>query len=450
MAAYHWRMGISSASATAELTASMKREQEAGMRFAHRAKLAVLTAIAIYLLAIVPLPRVLWPLGFLLLFALTSVAPTLLGRDVDGQVAWTWRLMPIEVALLVFLLISPNPLHMVDWPVQTGMRFQNFLYLGLYVAGSALSYSPRYVLVTGVVAAALWGAGVGIVYNLSDTVRAPADAQFGSPELLAAILDPHFVSLGNLMNQVVLLLLTAGTIAVAMHRARQLVVRTVQAEVERTNLARYFPPEVATHLSRGRRRFDHATTQPVAVLFADIVGYTSLAERLPPVEVLAMLRQFHGRVSEAAFAHGGTVEKYIGDAVKISFGLPMPADDDATRAVTCALAICAEFDDWNRVRAASGEAALGLGIGVHWGEAAVGDLGDGRALEFTVIGDTVNVAARLEQLTRELGARIVLSEDCWRRLETEGRLPASERAAFTAAEPRVIRGRAAPLAIRWR
>ena len=148
-----------------------------------------------------------------------------------------------------------------------------------------------------------------------------------------------------------------------------------------------------------------------AVLFADMAGFTAISERLSPDALVGLLREFLGRLAQVAFAHDGTIDKYIGDAIMVHFGTPRPKDDDPVRALVCAAAMIVEIGRWNAERAKAGEAPIGIGIGVHYSEVLVGNTGDARRLEYTMLGDTVNVASRLERLTRETGAFLVVSDD---------------------------------------
>ena len=109
------------------------------------------------------------------------------------------------------------------------------------------------------------------------------------------------------------------------------------------------------------------------------------------------------------FRHGGTVDKFIGDAIMAVFGSPLQKDDDAARAVNCALDILAAAARWSSERQAAGQAPVAIGIGAHYGEVFAGAVGGEQLLEYTVIGDTVNVAERLERLSREVGSDLVLS-----------------------------------------
>jgi len=185
------------------------------------------------------------------------------------------------------------------------------------------------------------------------------------------------------------------------------------------------------------------------VLFADIVGFTTLCEREPPSRVIGMLREFHRCMQAAVFAHQGTLDKYIGDGLMASFGTPRPGPRDAANALAAARAMAAGLAAWNQARQAAGETAIRIGIGVHWGPVVLGDIGGDGRLEFATIGDTVNVASRLEHVTRDLGAEIVVSADLVAAVR-EAVAPAEAAAlleGFAAAKPQNLRGRGAPLAI---
>jgi adenylate cyclase len=193
-------------------------------------------------------------------------------------------------------------------------------------------------------------------------------------------------------------------------RVRELDRRRAAAERARTNLARYFSPNLVEMLAERDEPLGAVRRQTVAVLFVDIVGFTRMAEQMPPEAVVTMLREFHDRMTAQIFACAGTVEKYIGDAIFAVFGLPTPGADDAPNALRCADRMIAALDDWNQERAASGEPPLGIGIGVNYGAAVIGDVGSEHSLSFTVIGDTVNTASRLQSLTRRFVTPLVVGD----------------------------------------
>lgn len=186
-------------------------------------------------------------------------------------------------------------------------------------------------------------------------------------------------------------------------------VRTTAAEqLRRARLGRYFSPQVAAMLERGnveaageRRR--------ITVLFADLRDFTGLAETLDSREVVALLNRFHAAMVEEVFSHGGTLDKYLGDGLLAYFGAPVEQPDQAERAVRCALAMQSALGRLNTLGQGGGRGDLRMGIGIHTGEAIVGDIGAARRREYTVVGDAVNVAARIEELTKASGEPVLVS-----------------------------------------
>jgi adenylate cyclase len=193
-------------------------------------------------------------------------------------------------------------------------------------------------------------------------------------------------------------------------RMRELDRRRAAAERARVNLSRYFSPNIVDLLAERDEPLGAVRRQTVAVLFVDIVGFTRMAEHMPPEAVVTLLRQFHTRMTAQIFACGGTVEKYIGDAIFAVFGLPTADADDALNALRCADLMIAALALWNREREQEGETALAIGIGLNYGPAVIGDVGSEQGLSFTVIGDTVNTASRLQGLTRGFGAPLVVGD----------------------------------------
>jgi adenylate cyclase len=182
------------------------------------------------------------------------------------------------------------------------------------------------------------------------------------------------------------------------------------AERARDNLARYFSPNVVELLAAQDEPLGIVRRETVGVLFADIVGFTGMAETMTPEAVLALLREFHARMTAEIFACGGTVDKYIGDAIVAVFGVPTASSSDAANALACATRMIDALERWNEDRERAAEPRLAMGIGVNYGPAVLGDVGSKYSMSFTVIGDTVNTAARLQTLTRTLGTPLVVGD----------------------------------------
>jgi adenylate cyclase len=232
-------------------------------------------------------------------------------------------------------------------------------------------------------------------------------------------------------------------------RVRDLDRRRAAAERARANLARYFSPNIVEMLAERNEPLGALRRQTVAVLFVDIVGFTRMAERMPPEAVASMLRQFHERMTAQIFTCGGTVDKYMGDEVLAVFGVPQTGAGDAANALRCADLMIRSIGDWNAERTNCGEPPLAIGIGLNYGPVVIGDVGGGQSLSFTVIGDTVNTASRLQRLTRSLATPLIAGDPLI--VAASETLPAPEIAGIlTALEDRgehELRGRSEPVRI---
>jgi PAS domain S-box-containing protein len=182
-------------------------------------------------------------------------------------------------------------------------------------------------------------------------------------------------------------------------------------ETKRANLARYFSPNIVDDLMQSGGRLDFARTQIVTVLFVDIIGFTRVSASLSGVRTMALLREYLAIFEDAVFANGGTLDKFLGDGLMATFGTPKTGPDDATNAVRCACLMGEKIVAWNGKRIAAGLQPLRIGIGLHHGEVVLGDIGGERRVEFAVIGDTVNVANRIEAMTRQLDIAILASQE---------------------------------------
>jgi adenylate cyclase len=193
-------------------------------------------------------------------------------------------------------------------------------------------------------------------------------------------------------------------------RVRELDRRRAAAERARANLARYFSPNLVEILAARDEPLGAVRRQMVAALFCDIVGFTAMAETMSPEAVVAMLREFHERMMAQVFACGGTVEKCMGDAILAVFGVPTESPHDAANALRCADSMLCALNQWNDEREARSEPRLAMGIGLNYGPAVFGDIGSKDSMSFAVIGDTVNIASRLQVLTRTLDTPLVVGD----------------------------------------
>jgi len=189
----------------------------------------------------------------------------------------------------------------------------------------------------------------------------------------------------------------------------QLYERMVESEKKRASLGRFLSPSIVDEIMKedtvlelgGRKRI-------VTTVFCDVRGFTPIAERLSPTELVDMLNEHFTAMTAIIFAMEGTLDKYIGDEIMAVFGSPLSTDDDAFRAVKAALAIQAKNDELNRKREKNGQPLFELGIGVATGEAIAGYIGSPDRMEFTVVGDKVNTARRLCSLAEP--GQVIASE----------------------------------------
>lgn len=437
--------------ATADLNEGIAKEELSGLAYMFWGRFTVLGLLAAWALLTVPLERSGVYLTAIAAFALLGAPPYLLMRNCIGGTPLVAFFLMLDAVLLSYILIVPTPFDVEGWTPQLNLRLPSFLYLGVFLVGMSLSYKPSLVLSTGCAVIIAWSTGYLWVVSLPESIVFSARDVLGLglslQQVLQRYLDPNAVALTRLSTQIVFLVLVTVVLTVTVWRSRRLVRRQVAAEAQRSALSRYFSPNIVRELATQNPAMARPSVQPVAVLFADMVGFTAISERLDPDALIELLRDFHGRLARTAFSHDGTVDKYIGDAIMVHFGTPSSKRDDPIRALNCAAQMIEEIDGWNTVRQSEGREAIQIGIGVHFGEVVVGNIGDANRLEYTVLGDTVNVASRLEQLTRQMSARLVVSDDLLAAVRARGADPSQLVQDLRHEDPITVRGRLEQVAI---
>jgi len=245
-----------------------------------------------------------------------------------------------------------------------------------------------------------------VAQGVHSTICAPllADSRVHGA-LYADRLDP-FTTFTYADLELVSAVAAQTAVAVESARAHE---RLAREEVARANYGRFLPEYVVQQILESPGSFKlGGVNQTLTVLFADIRGFTRLSEDAAPERVVQLLNNYFTAMSDVIFAHGGTLDKYIGDGLMALFGAPRATPDDACNAVSAAVAMQRQMQVINERLRAEGLSEICIGIGLHTGVATVGYIGSERRSEYTAIGDTVNLAARLEQ--NSLPGQILLSD----------------------------------------
>ena len=194
-------------------------------------------------------------------------------------------------------------------------------------------------------------------------------------------------------------------------------------KTERKNalLGRYFAPDVRNEIEKTEINLADQAPKDlnVAIMFTDIIGFTKLSEKMEPKEVMKLLSDYQSIMVEAIFENSGTVDKFIGDAVMATFGTPMSRGNDAQNALSCARDMQIAMREWEKERSEKNLPAIKHRIGIHYGRCVVGNIGSEERMEFAVIGDTVNVAAKICDACKDTGAQTLISDSVKEKLDEE-------------------------------
>ncbi len=336
-----------------------------------------------------------------------------------------WMVWPVVTLDCLFMLVNAwVGLENVSMPGALTFLLPPTWLVPVVLAFAVLRFNP-YLQAYCV---ALIVGGLGYLSFVSDVTV--------SPEIANRL--KHLVSVPPNIVRLTMILLAGVVLVVAAAALRDLLHRALIETEKRLLLTRYLPARLANRV-QGENLDDmrQEQRQDMGVMFVDIRGFTSWAEGRDPAEVGGFVTEYRIRVQKAARETGGMVDKFIGDGAMLLFD----GEGAPHRALDCARRLSDEMHDWSDARLKDGRCAVHVGIGLHWGEVFSGVVGDEDRLEYTALGDTVNIAARLEQMTKTCEMEIIISDAV---LEAAAE-PARED--WIALEPAPLRGRSQPLAL---
>jgi adenylate cyclase len=333
------------------------------------------------------------------------------------------------LTLLVFWMLVLPWLRRAIFGINDGVLD----YFNTY-GGRMLDYSfvfVYYAMILGVLLSRFYLSVFFIIYYYLITALSVSNIVFHPKTFLsydpALITSNLFAMNGGIFSQnaAIVTLSAIALIAIAWSMQRNLK-DAIAHERSNNLLGRYFSPEVRDEIEKNKDKhdLDQEKEQQIAVLFTDISNFTKLSEGMKPQEVLALLSEYQTKMVSAVFEHGGTVDKFIGDSVMATFGTPVSRGNDAQNALNCIRQMQISMREWEKQREDEGLPVIKHRIGVHFGSCFVGNVGSEDRVEFTVIGDTVNVASRICEACKEVKSDALISDDVKLRLSEN--LPTEE------------------------
>jgi adenylate cyclase len=311
-----------------------------------------------------------------------------------------WFLALSVVVDISVLMVTIWSFHLqYQEPPALYLKAPTMLYAFILIALRTLRFEPWLVLLAGITAAAGWLALVA--YAVLGAGGAQITRDFATYAMSYQVL------LGAEIDKTVSLIMVTLILTLGLVRARKLLFRAVADQLAASELSRFFAPEVAGRIRDSDMALEpgRAELRNAAIVMVDLRGFTPLTHRLAPADVMALLSEYQSRVVAAVSAHGGSIDKFLGDGVLASFGATRPSASFAADALRALDALLTSTAAWADERAARGLPAPQVGVAVATGPVMFGTIGDASRLEYTVIGDPVNLAAKLEKHTKVEGVR---------------------------------------------
>ena len=354
-----------------------------------------------------------WALGFYAVFTMLR-----LWLAYRGRLTLVLRVLSVLVDIGMLMLTIWSFHLQYGQPPAFYLKAPTLLYVFIFIVVRALSFAPLYVLFTGLLAAAGW---LGLlVYAL----MAPGGAELVTHDY-AQYMNSSRILIGGEVDRVVSILIVTLVLSVAVARARQLLFQAVGDQAAVTQLSRFFAPEIAHRLSFADELLHSGDGEQrqAAAMFIDLRGFTTLASQLPPRDLIDILRKYQSIAAPIIHRHNGSITTYLGDGIMVTFGACNASECYCADALRCAQELLQSLVEWQSQRQAQNLPAPGVGIGVDRGTVTCGVIGDEGRLEYAIIGNPVNRAAKLQNHTKIALVRGLASADCYRRALEQGYAP---------------------------
>lgn len=336
-----------------------------------------------------------WVLGGYLLFTFFRLYAAYHYRVRDGLL---YTSVVLDMGLLFALIWSFHLQYMQ--PPTFYLKAPTLLYVFIFIALRALRFEVRFVVFAGLVAAVGWSALAGYA------IAAPGGMAMITRDYVLYMTSNNIL-IGAEIDKIVSILTVTAIIAVAIGRARRLLVRAVAEGAAAQELSRFFAPEIARQITASEQevRAGEGKARDAAILFCDIRGFTVFTKSVTPAELMQALADYQARVVPVIQRHGGSIDKFMGDGIMATFGAAMTTDSHAADAMRAIDDIMDEVRRWTEERQSQGLPVLRVGAAASSGAIIFGAVGDQSRLEYTVIGDAVNLATKLEKHTKAEAVR---------------------------------------------
>jgi adenylate cyclase len=311
--------------------------------------------------------------------------------------AATWFLalsVLVDMAILMGLIWSFHIQY--EQPASFYLKAPTLLYVFIFIALRALRFSAGFVILAGAAAACGW---LLMLYYAMSTSQAP---NMGVTRDYVAYMTSNLILIGAEFDKVIAILLSTAILAIALWRARRLLVGSVVESQAHSDLERFFAPEIAHQIVHAEQRIEagQGEVRRAAILVCDIRGFTPMAMGMDPDYLMKLLADYQTRMVRVIQDHGGSIDKFMGDGIMATFGAALPTETYAADALRCIEDLGQAAWVWHDERQSTGEMPLDIGFAVSAGPLVFGAVGDGERLEFTVIGEPVNLAAKLEKANK--------------------------------------------------